>query len=70
MDDSQEIPLIEHQRRRLEHLRASEASGKDIAAYASGYGSHVRGQEGAGHEGCTAMNPPESLPARTGKGGR
>ena len=34
MDDSQEIPLTEHQRHWLEHLRACKASGKGIAAYA------------------------------------
>ena len=35
MDDSQEISLTEKQRHWLEHLRACEASGKGIAAYAA-----------------------------------
>ena len=35
MNDSQELPLTEHQRRWLEHLRACEVSGNGIAAYAS-----------------------------------
>jgi hypothetical protein len=38
MDDSLEIPLTEHQRCWLEHLRACEASGKGIAAYARDHG--------------------------------
>ena len=38
MDDAQKIPLTEHQRRWLEHLRACEASGKGIAAYAIEHG--------------------------------
>jgi hypothetical protein len=38
MDDSQGVSLTEHQRRWLEHLRACEASGKGIAAYASEHG--------------------------------
>ena len=38
MDDSQEIPLTEHQRRWLEHLRACEASDKGIAGYAAAHG--------------------------------
>ena len=36
--DTQEISLTEHQRHWLEHLRACEASGKGIAAYASEHG--------------------------------
>ena len=38
MDDSQEISLTERQRRWLDHLRACEASGKGIAAYANEHG--------------------------------
>ena len=35
---TQEISLTEHQRHWLEHLRACEASGKGIAAYAADHG--------------------------------
>jgi len=42
MDDSQEITLTENQRHWLEHLRACEASGKGIAAYASEHGLDVK----------------------------
>jgi len=38
MEDSQEIPLTEHQRHWLEHIRACKASGKGIATYASEHG--------------------------------
>ena len=36
--DTQEISLTEHQRHWLDHLRACEASGKGIAAYAAEHG--------------------------------
>jgi len=42
MDDSQEISLTKNQRHWLEHLRACEASGKGIAAYASEHGMDVK----------------------------
>jgi len=42
MDDLQEISLTKNQRHRLEHLRACEASGKGIAAYASEHGMDVK----------------------------
>ncbi len=42
MDDAQEISLTENQRHWLEHLRACEASGKGIAAYASEHGMDVK----------------------------
>ncbi|NOY73412.1 MAG: hypothetical protein GXP14_13765, partial [Gammaproteobacteria bacterium] len=42
MDDSQEISLTEKQRHWLEHLQASEASGKGIAAYAADQGLDAR----------------------------
>ncbi len=42
MDDSQEIALTENQRHWLEHLRACEASGKGIAAYASEHDLDVK----------------------------
>jgi len=42
MVDSQDIPLTEHQRHWLEHLRACEASGKGIAAYAAEHGLDVK----------------------------
>ena len=38
MNDSAEISLTENQRHWLEHLRACEASGKGIAAYAGEHG--------------------------------
>ena len=38
MKESQDIPLTEHQRHCLDHLRACEASGKGIAAYAAEHG--------------------------------
>ena len=38
MKESQDIPLTEHQRHWLEHLRVCEASGKGIAAYAAEHG--------------------------------
>ena len=38
MKESQDIPLTEHQRHWLDHLRACEASGKGIAAYAAEHG--------------------------------
>ena len=38
MKESQDIPLTEHQRHWLEHLRVCEASGKGIAAYATEHG--------------------------------
>ena len=38
MDDTQEISLTDYQRHWLEHLRACEASGKGIAAYAGEHG--------------------------------
>lgn len=38
MDDSQNISLTDYQRHWLEHLRACEAAGKGIAAYAAEHG--------------------------------
>ena len=42
MDDSQENLLTKNQRHWLEHLRACDASGKGIAAYASEHGMDVK----------------------------
>ncbi len=42
MDDSQEVSLTEKQRHWLEHLRACEASGQGIAAYAVAHGLEAR----------------------------
>ena len=42
MDDSQENSLTEKQRHWLEHLRACEASGQGIAAYAAAHGLDAR----------------------------
>jgi hypothetical protein len=42
MDDSQEITLTEKQRHWLEQLRACEASGQGIAAYAAAHGLDAR----------------------------
>ena len=42
MEPLQEIPLTESQRHWLEHLRACEASGKGIAAYAADHGIDAR----------------------------
>ena len=42
MDDSAENSLTEKQRHWLEHLRACEASGQGIAAYAAAHGLDAR----------------------------
>ena len=42
MDDSHNISLTDNQRHWLEHLRACEASGKGIAAYAAERGLDVK----------------------------
>ena len=42
MDDSQESSLTEKQRHWLEHLRACEAAGQGIAAYAAAQGLDAR----------------------------
>ena len=42
MDEAPEISLTEHQRYWLKHVRACEASGKRITAYATDHGLGVR----------------------------
>jgi len=42
MDDSQENSLTEKQRHWLEHLRACEAAGQGVAAYAAAQGLDAR----------------------------
>lgn len=42
MSKSQDISLTEHQRGWLEHIRACDASGKGIAAYAADHGLDVK----------------------------
>ncbi len=42
MDDSQEIPLTEHQSYWLKHVRACEAARKRITEYATDHGLGVR----------------------------
>ncbi len=41
MDLAEEMRLTERQRYWLEHIRACEASGKSVTAYAAEHGFHV-----------------------------